>query len=334
MKGWWRLLPLLAVLVIVGALYGLQISQSAPDYWQGYAEGDDVFVGPTLAGQLVHVDVVRGQMVAAGAALFEQDARGDEDAVREAQANLDQAQATLGNLLQPGGRPEQIAQAEADLADKTAVRERIAVDLTRDVRLLPSHAVPEQQVDTDRQALASAIAQEKGSAANLALLRQPSGREDQIAAQREAVAGAEAALAQAQWQLSQRRVAAPAAGAVVDVVARAGEALTAGATVIDLLPTANLRARFFVPEAQFSSLRYGEQVRIDCDGCGAGFSGTITYIAPTPEYTPPVIYSQTSRGNLVYRVEATPAPADLLRLHPGQPLDVRPVPGASGSGRR
>ncbi len=321
---------LVAVLAVVGVIYALELRRGAPSGWQGYAEGDDVFLGPTLAGQLVHVDVVRGQMVAKGAPVFEQDATGDEAAVREARANLDAAQATLRNLQQPGGRAEQIAAAAADLTDKAAVRRRIAVDLARDERLLPSHAVPQQLVDTERQQLASATAQEAASAANLALLRQPSGREDQIAAQQEAVAAAQAALAQAEWQLSLRRVVAPDAGVVVDVVSRAGEALTAGATVVDLLPAANLRVLFFIPEDQLSSLRYGQEVAISCDGCGKGFTARISYISPKPEYTPPVIYSESSRGNLVYRIEATPPPADLLRLHPGQPLDVRAVPATDG----
>ncbi len=323
-----RWLLLLAAVAIAGALYAWQAPRGGGTFWQGYAEGDDVFVGPTLAGQLVHVDVARGQFVAQGARLFEQDPTGAQAALHQAEANLAAARATLANLEQPGGRAEQIAQAASELADKTAVRQRIARDLARDERLLETHAVPAQTVDTERQQLASAVAQEAGAAAGLALLRAPSGRAEQIAAQRAAVAAAAAALQQARWQRAQLRVVAPAAGVVADVVAHAGEALTAGATVVDLLPAANLRVLFYVPEADLSSLRYGEALAVSCDGCGAGFAAHISYIAPKPEYTPPVIYSESSRGNLVYRIEAAVAPAERLRLHPGQPLEVRPVAGA------
>ncbi|MDE2332994.1 MAG: HlyD family efflux transporter periplasmic adaptor subunit [Rhodospirillales bacterium] len=324
-----RWLPLLAAIALAGALYAWQARQAGGRFWQGYAEGDDVFVGPTLPGELVHVDVVRGQQVAQGARLFEQDPTGARAALRQAQANLAAARATLSNLERPGGRSEQIAQAAADLADKTAVRERIARDLARDERLLETHAVPQQTVDTERQQLASATAQQEAAAAGLALLRAPSGRADQILAQRAEVVAAAAALQQARWQLAQTRVVAPAAGVVVDVVARAGEALTAGATVVDLLPAANLRVLFYVPEADLSSLRYGEALLVSCDGCGPGLAARISYIAPKPEYTPPVIYSQSSRGNLVYRIEASVVPADRQRLHPGQPLEVRPADGAA-----
>lgn len=63
-------------------------------------------------------------------------------------------------------------------------------------------------------------------------------------------------------------------------------------------------------------------MELRCDGCGDPIRATVTWIAPQPEYTPPVIYSRESRARLVFLVEARPAPADGSRLKPGQPLDV------------
>lgn len=319
-------LGILVALVALGlaAYFALSRDAPAPAAWQGYAAGDDVFVGPAQPGTLARVAVARGEHVAKGALLFAQDATGDIAAVEQAQASLAQAVATLANLEQQGGRADEVAQAEATLADKTAVRIRDAADLLRSERLLAGHAVSQQAVDAARQALTSATAQEAGAAANLALLRQPLGRPSQIAAQRAAVAAARAALAQARWQLSQRTVVAPDSGVVVDVVARAGEALTAGATVVDLLPDSARKVLFFVPEPALSSRHLGETVVVSCDGCGKGLTARISYIASKPEYTPPVIYSRSTRAGLVYRIEATPPAAQRILLHPGQPLDVHP----------
>ena len=50
---------------------------------------------------------------------------------------------------------------------------------------------------------------------------------------------------------AQRRVVAPAAGRVADVLARPGETMAAGAPVVSLLPPGNIFVRFFVPEAAF-----------------------------------------------------------------------------------
>ena len=47
------------------------------------------------------------------------------------------------------------------------------------------------------------------------------------------------------------------------------------------------------------------------------------FIAPQPEFTPPVIYSRDQRTKLVYLIEARTTDADAVKLHPGQPLDVR-----------
>jgi HlyD family secretion protein len=67
----------------------------------------------------------------------------------------------------------------------------------------------------------------------------------------------------------------------------------------------------------------GDTVRLACDGCGTPIEAKVSFIAPGPEYTPPVIYSNAQRQKLVFLVEARPVKAeDAERLHPGQPLDV------------
>ena len=55
----------------------------------------------------------------------------------------------------------------------------------------------------------------------------------------------------------------------------------------------------------------------------SAFAGTISYISPRAEYTPPVIYSRESRAKLVFLVEIHFDPAIAAKLHPGQPVDVR-----------
>jgi HlyD family secretion protein len=64
-------------------------------------------------------------------------------------------------------------------------------------------------------------------------------------------------------------------------------------------------------------------VSLHCDGCPADVAAAITYVSSEAEYTPPVIYSNETRGKLVYLIEAHPAPQDAAKLHPGQPLEVR-----------
>jgi HlyD family secretion protein len=132
-----------------------------------------------------------------------------------------------------------------------------------------------------------------------------------------------ATLEQADWRLKQKTVAAPVTGLVSDTLFVRGEWVPAGAPVVSLLPPANIKIRFFVPETVLGGFAVGQSVNVTCDGCGAPVPARITFIAPQAEYTPPVIYSREARSKLVFMLEARPAPDIAARMHPGQPVDVR-----------
>jgi HlyD family secretion protein len=53
-------------------------------------------------------------------------------------------------------------------------------------------------------------------------------------------------------------------------------------------------------------------------------SATISFISPQAEYTPPLIYSQSSNAKLVFLIEARPPLDQAARLNPGEPMEVRP----------
>lgn len=129
-------------------------------------------------------------------------------------------------------------------------------------------------------------------------------------------------LAQAEWNLAQMKQAAPQTGLVYDTLFRPGEWVAAGKPIVALLPPANIKVRAFVPETRVGALQVGEKARVAVDGVAENFDGTISYISPRAEYTPPVIYSRESRSKLVFRVEIHFEPAVAAKLHPGQPVDV------------
>ena len=148
-------------------------------------------------------------------------------------------------------------------------------------------------------------------------------RADQIAAAEATVKAQEAALAKAEWDLSQKRQAAPKEGLIFDTLYREGERVPAGRPVIALLPPQNIKVRAFVQESRIGTIRFGDAAHVSVDGVGEVFTGTVNYISPKAEYTPPVIYSEESRGKLVFLVEAMFDPVTAAKLHPGQPVDVR-----------
>lgn len=318
------LVALLLALAIGGGLYWQRL-EAPPPGWQGYVDADYVRVGPTLGGQLVSLSVHRGDQVAAGAALFAQDDTDDVAARDQAAASLAEAQDRLTNL-EKAGRETEIAQAQANLVDMRATQVRIATDLARNRQLLRSGAATQQTVDQQTADLASAVAHVNASEAKLQQIQEATGRQYEIAAQRSVVAGQRAALEQAEWRLAQRHVASPDAARVADTYALPGEMMQAGAPVVELLPPANILVRFFVPETALATIHSGERLAIACDSCAPGLTARISFIAPQPEYTPPVIYSEAAREKLVYLVEAHPDPAQAATLKPGQPVNVRVAP--------
>ncbi|HXZ69229.1 MAG TPA: efflux RND transporter periplasmic adaptor subunit [Alphaproteobacteria bacterium] len=134
------------------------------------------------------------------------------------------------------------------------------------------------------------------------------------------VLAAKAALATAQQNMADREIAAPVTGSVEEIYHRQGERTAPNEPILAILPPANIKIRFYVPETQLSAIKLGQEITLTCDACKAPISARISFIAREAQYTPPFIYSRDERAKLVYLVEARPG--DARDLRPGQPLDV------------
>ena len=321
----------LVMLIIGGAVaaaWWWHARATAPAGWQGYVDADYVKVGPTQSGLLTSVLVARGDRVEAGALLFTQDEANDRAARDEAEAKLAESEARLANL-QATSRATEIAQAEAELAELRAIRDRAERDRIRAETLVRTGAATQQQVDQSRADALSAAARVQAAAAKLEQMRSPMGRAQEIAAQVAVIAGQRAQLAQAEWRLAQRRVTAPVPALVADVYARPGETMNAGQPVVSLLPEQNVLIRFFVPETVLPRVHTGAEVAVSCDTCPSDLTAEVSFVSPEAEYTPPVIYSESTRDKLIYLIEAKPRPGRAGMLKPGQPVTVSLLEGGA-----
>lgn len=291
-----------------------------PAVLQGYVEGDYVRVAAPFAGTLVKLDAVRGATVEVGAPLFALEAESEDAARREANERVRRAQAQAEDLRK-GKRPTEIESSRAQLAQAQVTASLSDKELARQLDLVAKGFVSQQRADEARAARDRDRNRVAELQADLDTARSGS-RPDEIRAAEAEAAAAREALAQADWRLRQKTVAATVAGTVTDTLFVRGEWVPAGAPVVALLPPGNVKVRFFVPEPRLGAIKVGQRVALACDGCSAGLGATIAFIAPQAEYTPPVIYSKDSRAKLVFLVEARPAAEDAVRLHPGQPVDV------------
>src|SRR5216110_3391959 len=248
-----RILSGAAFLLLVPFFIG-SCSDRPNDRFQGYVEGEFVYVASPLAGQLETLSVQRGQQVTSGQPLFALDETAEKAARDMAEAALALSEAEFKR------QSELLRRGPASAQD---------YDRARSTR------------DQDRQR-----------------------------------------LTQAQWNLDQKKQAAPQSGLVYDTLFRQGEWVAAGKPVVVLLPPQNIKVRAFVPEPRVGSIHYGDTVQVSVDGVAKPFVGKVSYISPRAEYTPPVIYSRETRDKLVFMLEAVFDPATAVNLHPGQPVDV------------
>jgi HlyD family secretion protein len=309
---------LTAALIALSAVAGCErLSGSSV---QGYVEGEYVYVAAPAGGTLTSLSVDRGTEVEEGAPLFTLDEIAESAARDEAYRKLAQARANLTDLTK-GRRPSEIASLEAQLKLAKSAAAQSEREYARLQLIGPSAATTKEDLERARATRDQDGHRVAQLQADLETARL-GAREDQIRAAEATVRAQEATLARAEWDLAQRRQSAPRAGLVFDVLFRPGEWVPAGRPVVALLPPDYVKVRAFVPQARVGSLRVGGKARVMVDGVAEPFAGTVTFISPKAEFTPPVIYSRESRDKLVFMVEIRFAPEAAARLHPGQPVDV------------
>jgi HlyD family secretion protein len=248
-------------------------SSNSPDEFQGYIEGEYVYVASPLGGALTNLAVARGDEIKSGELLFELERSSEAAALDEAKKNLAQAKANFALSEANYGRRQQLRDANGVISAEELDQARAQRDA--------DHAAVESQ---------------------------------------------NAALDKARWSFDQKQQFAPVGAQVHDTLYRQGEWVAAGNPVVVLLPSENLKVRFFVPQEMLSKIKTGETVDVSFDGAKRAYAATINYLSTQAEFTPPVIYNRENRAKLVFMIEAKFSPADAADLRPGQPVDVKISP--------
>jgi HlyD family secretion protein len=309
-----------AVFIIFAAALLAGCGGNSTGAFQGYIEGEYVYVASPLGGALTNLAVARGDSVKAGQLLFALERQSEAAALDQAQKNFTQAQAQLTDLTK-GKRPSEIASLEAQLEQANASLKLAEAELARREKLLETKVISQEEIDqaqTQKDSAAALVAQLSADLETAKL----GGREDAIHAAQAAADAQQAALDKAKWSFDQKQQSAPAAGTIHDTLYRQGEWVAAGSPVVVLLPPENLKVRFFVPQADLPRIKVGEAVSVHCDGAAKTFKAAVNYISSQAEYTPPVIYSSESRASIVFMIEAKISLADAPDVRPGQPVDV------------
>ena len=142
-----------AVLALLAAAALAACGPEPSPAWSGYAEGDPVYVAAPVAGQLLDLQVQRGDTVAAGAPLFSIDVPPRRAARAEADARLAAARAEQADAAK-GRRPDEIAMSRAQLAQARAQSALAETDLARQQHLIGQGFISAARLDDARAAAA------------------------------------------------------------------------------------------------------------------------------------------------------------------------------------
>lgn len=286
--------------------------------FQGYVEGETIFLASPYSGILSTLAIRRGQQVEKGQLLFKLDPKPQDYSIAQLSAEYEQAKNTLLDLQKPK-RKQEIEAIEAQIEQTNAAITLAELRVSRFQKLFDKKA-------SDKDTLDAAVANLKQHQdlklqyeANLSLAKIGS-REEQIKAQQAQVAAVQARLEAAQWELKQKTVTAPASGIIFDTYYRQGEFVPNQQAVVSLLTPQNVRIEFFVPLEFLTKIQPGQSITFDCLGCDQNNKATISYISPEAEFLPPLVYSKDNASKLVFRLKAQIE--EPSRFKPGQPVRV------------
>ena len=294
--------------------------QEGPLVLTGNVEVRQVNLGFKVAGRIQHLRADEGDSIAEEQVLAQLEKVYFEDSMAQLKAQRDQAKANLAKMV-AGNRPEDIAQAEANVKEKEATLANAKIAFDRAEQLWKS-AVGTRKAFDDAQALhREAEARLNVAREGLRLMRAGFRVED-IDAARAQLADREAALQVAQRQLTDSDLMAPSRGVVLSRVREVGAIVAAGETVFVLSLTNPVWVRSYVSEVDLGRVKPGMDVSVKIDTPGAPlFKGRIGFISTAAEFTPKTVETQELRTALVYRIRIiVPDAGDILRQ--GMPVTV------------
>lgn len=282
----------------------------------GQVEATEVQVAPQVGGRILELAVAEGERVEAGAVVARLDTADAELALARGRADRDQAEAQL-RLLRAGTRPEEVRQAEAQVAAAQAEAAAFGTELAaaqadaeRFEALLASTSGTRKQRD-DAVARRDAMRERTASAGDRVRVAQEQAgrlragaRREELDAARARVAAVDAQIATWQKAITDATVIAPVAGIVTGKLADVGELAQPRAPIVTITDLDHAWANVYLDGPLVPRIRVGQAATLLTDA-GGSLPGTVSHIATRAEFTPRNVQTAEDRSKLVYRVKVS-----------------------------
>jgi len=273
--------------------------------------------------RIAAVMVQEGDRVRKGQVVARLDTSRLEPQVTQTEAQA-AAQRAVVERLHNGNRPEEIAQARANLESAQADAANSRVQYQRLANLWEStsgRGVVKMDLDNSKAALD--VAEAKLAVNQKALELEVAGPRKEDVAQAEAQLRAdEAQVALLLQELADSRLIAPSDATVRSRLMEPGEMASPQTPVFSLAITDPKWVRAYVDEPDLGKVHPGMAATVTVDSFpDRRFDGWVGFISPMAEFTPKDVQTEELRSSLVYEIRVfVKDPSDQLRL--GMPATV------------
>jgi HlyD family secretion protein len=322
-----RLIPiviLLAVAVAAGVYFyprfAKKTSPSNELTLSGNIEAHESLVSFKVQGRVVELPIQEGQQVEAGELLARLEDADFKQRVRIDQASVDVRQSNLALTL-AGTREQEVKASQQAMMDAQADLEQKKLDDSRAQQLFAKDEIAAQDRDLAATALKRSEAAYKAAQQRYNESEEGSRKED-IAIARANLAEASASLGLSRIDESYTTLRAPSTGVITVREAELGEVVAPGSPVVTLADLDHIWLRAYIAETDLGRISWGQEATITTDTySGKQYHGRISFISPDAEFTPKSVQTTAERVTLVYRIKIDIDNPN-HELKPGMPADA------------
>ncbi len=303
-KGSRRLILMVTVplvLVIAGGYFWLTGGRYE-DTDNAYVQQAKVSLSADISGRITSVNVGENQPVKAGAVLFTIDPQPYQIALDQANAALASARVNVEQLKVAYGTAQaQLKSAQATLVIRQAAFDRQNALVQQGVN--SNSTLDDTKISLEQAQAALDLANQQVAASTAALAGDPNIATDK----HPAVLAAQAAVEQAQRNLTKTTVTAPSDGIVANVASlNAGQFVAAGTAIASLVETDGTWIEANFKETQLGEIKVGQPVSVGIDAFPGKLQGTVESLGAATGSEFSLIPAQNATGNWVKVVQRIP----------------------------
>jgi len=300
-----KMMLIIAAVVVVGGGLAAWFFLREPDLPPGFAGGNgrleaqEVYVASKYPGRIAEVLFREGDTVEAGQVVARIDTSALEAQLRQAEAQIAEAQQTRNVAL------AQVSVKDADFnyASKQYSRSR---------GLVTRGAVSEQEAEIDNARMLATRAELVGARASAVQTLS-------------SIDAARATADRLRAEIKDAVLVAPIRARVERRLAEPGEVVGQGGRVLSLVNLSDVYMYVFLPERVTGRVPLGSEARIVLDAAPQyPIKAYVSYVSPTAQFTPKTVETAEERHNLTFRVKLQ---IDKARLRQYEPLVKTGIPG-------